>query len=124
VSPGFATPAATVVDVADQLLATGTAHHAYIGIQPATLTPDIAQKLGVKRTSGVVVPAIAKPSPASDAGIQPGVIIAVSGNDTPTAESFVAAIHGAKPGDHLKLTVVRGNQTIDITVTVADRPAT
>jgi S1-C subfamily serine protease len=59
------------------------------------------------------------------AGIQPGdVIIAVNGNDTPTAESFLAAIHGAKPGDHLKLTVVRGDQTTDITVPVADRPAT
>ncbi len=42
VALGFATPAATVVDVADQLLATGTAEHAYVGIQPATLTPQIA----------------------------------------------------------------------------------
>lgn len=34
VALGFAIPAATVVEVADQLLATGIARHAYIGIQP------------------------------------------------------------------------------------------
>jgi len=47
----IAIPAAIVVDVADQLLATGTAHHAYIGIRPATLTPEIARLLGINRTT-------------------------------------------------------------------------
>ena len=32
----------TVVDVADQLLRNGKAEHAFLGIQPATLTPEIA----------------------------------------------------------------------------------
>jgi serine protease DegQ len=125
VALGFATPAATVVDVADQLLATGSAHHAYIGIQPRTLTPQLAQSLGVNRSSGVVVLAVGKPSPAADAGIRPGdLITALNGHDTPTAEDFLAALHNAKPGDHVRLTVLRGNQTLQISVTVADRPAT
>ena len=122
---GFATPAATVVDVADQLLATGTAHHAYIGIQPRTLTPQLAHSLGVNRSNGVVVLAVGKPSPAADAGIRPGdLITALNGHDTPTAEDFIAALHNAKPGDHVQLTVLRGNQTLQISVAVADRPAT
>jgi S1-C subfamily serine protease len=125
VALGFATPAATVADVADQLLATGSAHHAYIGIQPRTLTPQLAHSLGVNRTNGVVVLAVAKPSPAADAGIRPGdLITALNGHDTPTAEDFIAALHNAKPGDHVQLTVLRGNQTLQISVTVADRPAT
>jgi S1-C subfamily serine protease len=125
VALGFATPAATVVDVADQLLATGSAHHAYIGIQPRTLTPQLAQSLGVNHNSGVVVLAVGKPSPAADAGIRPGdLITALNGHDTPTAEDFIAALHNAKPGDHVQLTVLRGNQTLQISVTVADRPAT
>jgi S1-C subfamily serine protease len=33
-------------------------------------------------------------------------------------------LHNAKPGDHVQLTVLRGNQTLQISVTVADRPAT
>ena len=123
VALGFATPAATVADVADQLLATGSAHHAYIGIQP--LTPQLAHSLGVNRSNGVVVLAVGKPSPAADAGIRPGdLITALNGHDTPTAEDFIAALHNAKPGDHVQLTVLRGNQTLQISVTVADRPAT
>jgi S1-C subfamily serine protease len=124
VSLGFATPAATVVDVADQLLASGTAHHAYIGIQPATLTPEIAQLLGINRTDGVVVLDVVKPGPAADAGIQPGdIIVAFNGKDTPTAEIFVAALNATKPGDRVELTLQRGDATLKITVTVADRPA-
>lgn len=125
VALGFATAGATVVDVADQLLATGTAHHAYIGIQPRTLTPQIAQQLGVNRTSGVVVLAVGKPGPAADAGIKPGdVITAINGRDTPTAESLIAALLVTKPGDKIQLTVQRGGATQQISVTVADRPST
>src|SRR4051794_25850468 len=85
VALGFAIPAATVVDVADQLLATGTARHAYIGIQPATLTPEIARLLGTDATSGVVVMQVETPSPAAEAGIQPGdIITAFNGKETAT----------------------------------------
>ena len=125
VALGFATAAATVVDVADQLLATGTAHHAYIGILPRTLTPQIAQQLGVNRTNGVVVLAVGTPGPAADAGIKPGdVITAFNGRDTPTAESFISALQATKPGDKIQLTVQRGGATQQISVTVADRPST
>lgn len=125
VALGFATPAATVVDIADQLLATGTARHAYIGIQPATLTPQMAKLLGVNLSSGVVVQNVVKPGPAADAGIQPGdIVVALDGKDTPTAEDLIAALNAHKPGDRVQLTVMRGNAKQDMSVTVADRPAT
>jgi serine protease DegQ len=125
VALGFAIPAATVVDVADQLLATGTARHAYIGIQPATLTPEIARLLGIDRTSGVVVMQVATPSPAADAGIQPGdIVIAFNGKETATAEELIAALRSTKPGDRVQLTVLRGAKTQEITVVVAERAAT
>ncbi|MCW2553508.1 MAG: serine protease [Mycobacterium sp.] len=124
VSLGFATPAAAAVRLADELLATGTAHHSYIGIQPATLTPEIARLLGISRTDGVIVLDVVKPGPAADAGIQPGdVITAINGKNTPSAEEFIAALNNTKPGDRVELTVQRGNATQKIEVVVADRPA-
>ncbi|WP_231988478.1 S1C family serine protease [Mycobacterium sp. 1274761.0] len=124
VSMGFAIPAGTVVKVADELLASGHASHAYIGLQPATLTPQIAQSLGVSRTSGVLVLQVVRPSPATDAGIQPGdVIVALNGQQTPTAEKFIALLSAANPNDRTELTVVRGDTTQKVTVTVTDRPA-
>jgi len=125
VAVGFAIPAATVVDVADQLLATGTVRHAYIGIQPATLTREIARLLGINRTSGVVVMQVATPSPATEAGIQPGDIIAAfNGQETATAEELIAALRNTKPGDRAQLTVLRGAKTQQITVIVAERAST
>jgi serine protease DegQ len=124
VALGFATPAATVTNIADQLIATGVAHHAYIGIQPATLTPEMAKLLGVNQTSGVVVQDVVKPGPAADAGLQPGdIIVAVDGKNVATAEDLIADIEQHKPGDRVQLTVLRGNAKQDVTVVVADRPA-
>jgi serine protease DegQ len=123
VALGFATPAATVVGIADQLLATGTAQHAYVGIQPATLTPQIAQQLGLKQSTGVVVLQVQPSSPAASAGLQPGdVITAFNGQNTSSAEDFVGKLRTVKPGDQITLTVARGVGTQQITVTVADRP--
>lgn len=122
VSLGFAIPAATVVDVADQLLATGTARHSFIGIQPATLTPEIARTLGIERTSGVVAMQVLTPSPAAEAGVRPGdIIVALNGEDTATAEELVAELRSTKPGDRVQLSVLRGATTEDIAVTVAER---
>ncbi|MGX1159718.1 serine protease DegQ [Pseudarthrobacter sp. SLBN-100] len=47
VSLGFAIPAATAVQVAEELLADGTAEHAYLGLTPGELTPQIADQLGI-----------------------------------------------------------------------------
>ena len=124
-SPRFRHPGRDRVEVADQLLATGIARHAYIGIQPATLTPEIARLLGINRTSGVVAMQVATPSPAAEAGIQPGdIVITSNGQETATAEELIAALRGTKPGDRVQLTVLRGAKTQQITVTVAERAAT
>ncbi len=125
VALGFAIPAATVVDVADQLLATGTARNAYIGIQPATLTPEMARLLGINRTNGVVAMQVATPGPAAAAGIQPGdIVIAFNGQEIATAEELIAALRSTKPGDRVQLTLLREAKTEEITVIVADRAST
>ena len=124
VALGFAIPAATVVDVADQLLATGTARHAYIGIQPATLTPEIARLLGINRTSGVVVMQVATPSPAAQAGIQPGdIITAIGQTKIDTEHPLDAVLAQNAPGDTIQLSILRGGQPTDVSVTLAIRPS-
>jgi len=125
VALGFAIPAATVVDVADQLLASGTVRHAYIGIQPATLTPEIARLLGIDRTSGVVAMQVSTGSPAEQAGLKPGdILIAFNGREIATAEELIAALRGTKPGDRVHVTALRGVKTREIAVTVAERAPT
>ena len=62
VSVGFAIPAATATRVADELLEHGRVRHAYLGLQPAQLTSEIARELHVT-VGGVLVYALAPDGP-------------------------------------------------------------
>ena len=123
VSIGFATPAATVVNVVQQLLRQGRAQHAFMGIQPGELTPEIAQQLGVSQTEGVAVLDVVEGGPAAKAGLRPGdVITAVDGKQVASVEDFLAVLRPHKPGDTVTVTFLRGDASQSTDVTLADRP--
>ena len=125
VSIGFAIPGATVVDIVNQLLKNGRARHAFLGIQPGDLTPEVAQQLGVDTQSGVVVLDVVSGGPAAKAGLQPGdVITAINGKPVDSAEAFLAALRPLTPGQTVTVTYLRGTAKHDAKVQLAERPAT
>jgi len=124
VSLGFAIPAATAVDVAEELLKNGTAKHAYLGLTPGELTAQIADQLGIQAGSGVVVLAADSDGPAGRAGIRPGdVLQSMEGVELTTPEKLLAELRKRNPGDTVGFKVKRGDQTLDIKVDLTDRPA-
>ncbi|TQJ33748.1 S1C family serine protease [Arthrobacter sp. SLBN-122] len=124
VSLGFAIPAATAVDVAEELLANGTAKHAYLGLTPGELTAQIADQLGIQEGAGVVVLAADSDGPAGRAGIRPGdVLQSMEGVELTTPEKLVAELRKRNPGDTVGFKVKRGDQSLDIKVDLTDRPA-
>lgn len=123
VSIGFAIPSATVVDVADQILRTGEARHAFFGAQVAPVTPYVAEQLGLEQASGVLVRTVVEGSGAARAGIRPGdVIVAVGGRRITTVSGFLAALRRNDPGDTVTVTIVRGGERMQVDVTLTDRP--
>jgi S1-C subfamily serine protease len=124
VSLGFAIPSATVVSVVDQLLRGGRVQHAYLGIEPTTLTPDVAQQLGVDHTGGVVIQATAPRGPAAAGGLRPGdIIVSLGGTPTPTTSELYQALRQHKPGDEVDVRIVRDGAEQTVTVTLGDRPS-
>jgi serine protease Do len=122
VSIGFAIPAATVVESADELLADGTASHPYLGVSLRPLTPAIRRQLDVQADSGVVVLGADENGPAMDAGVQGGdVITSVAGEDISAVEDILSALRGIEPGQEVDLTISRGGESQQLTVTVASR---
>jgi S1-C subfamily serine protease len=123
VAVGFAIPAATATRVADQLLQHGRARHAYLGLQPGELTPQIAAQLHVS-SDGVVVYAVTSNGPAAKAGLRPGdVLTAVAGHKVTSVEELFAALARHEPGERTTVSYVRGGESHTTQVHVADRPS-
>lgn len=121
---GFAIPAATVHNVADQLLSTGTVQHAELGVAGMDVDPDIARLYALPVDAGAVVAEVRPGSPADEAGLQQGDIV-VAIDDTPvrTMADLAGHIQQRRPGDRVTLTVVRAGDHLDIEVVLAERSA-
>ncbi|MFJ6268500.1 S1C family serine protease [Pseudarthrobacter oxydans] len=123
VALGFAIPAATAVEVAEELLADGTAEHAYLGLTPGELTPQIAGQLGIDARTGVVVLAVDDDGPAARAGIRPGdVLESLEGVDLTAPEKLLAELRNRNPGDTVGFKVKRQDQSLDLKADLVARP--
>ncbi|MBW3603101.1 MAG: trypsin-like peptidase domain-containing protein [Actinobacteria bacterium] len=123
VSIGFAIPAPTVTDVVRQLLAAGDVEHAYLGIQGATLTPEIADRFDLDADTGVVVLAVEDGSPAAAAGLRPGdVLVALGERPLEQIEDLFGALRGRRPGERVALSLIRDGARQRTPVTLSDRP--
>ena len=80
----FAIPADTVKSVIAQLRDKGSVTRGWIGVQIQSVTPDIADSMGLKQATGALVSEPQKDSPAAKAGIASGdVITSVNGKAGP-----------------------------------------
>ena len=123
VAIGFAIPSPTVVDVVTQLLEEGEVSHAFLGIRPAPLSPQLAQQAGLDTEEGVAVLSVVEGSGAEDAGVEPGdVIVSADGEPLRSVEDLFETLRGRNPGDQLELEIVRGGEQQTIVVELTGRP--
>ncbi len=116
---GFAIPSNEAKSIADQLISSGKAEHAYIGVSAS----DTTVTDGSSKRQAALVQAVTAGTPAAAAGLQAkDAVIAIDGESIQSSESLVAAIHEHKVGDTVTITVVRGSQQQDLKVTLAARP--
>lgn len=120
---GFAVAVNTAKMIADQLVTSGHAIHPYLGITYLVLNPAIAMQIGAPVHEGVVVRQVTAGSPADQAGLQALDILTQADGTALQGESALAeAINQHQPGDTLALTVLRGGQTLTVSVTLAEHP--
>jgi serine protease Do len=120
---GFAIPINTAKAIFDQLKNYRKVVRGYIGVQVLPLTKEIAKELGLASTDGALVRALVEGGPAAQGGVQANDIITAI-NDTPVkGYGDLIDIVGKTPvGSALKLTVLRAGATMNLYVTVAQRP--
>ncbi|TRW43316.1 S1C family serine protease [Georgenia yuyongxinii] len=115
---GFAIPSNLVKQVAEQLIATGVAQHAYLGV---TMQDGLATADGATR-AGAQVQAVQPNTPAQAAGLQAGdVIVGIDKEPVDGALSLTGFVRQYASGDQVTLTVVRDGKTVDVSATLATR---
>jgi S1-C subfamily serine protease len=135
---GFAIPSDTARTVAEQLIKTGHAEHAWLGVEADTIDPSIAHVVRGIPAHGVAIARVVKGSPAAKAGLEAAArhitvngvsvptggdaIIAVGGKGVDTSQQLADAVAAHQPGDRLQLTVFRSGQRRTVTVTLGNVP--
>jgi S1-C subfamily serine protease len=138
VGVGFAIPSATARSVSEQLIATGHAEHAWLGVEVATIDPSVARIVRGLPAHGVLVVKVVKGSPAAKAGLKAATQqVTVNGTSTFVGGDAIVAAEGKsvsstaqlgdivalqKPGDALKLKVVRSGKARTVVVTLGNAP--
>jgi len=119
----FAIPADTVKTVVAQLKDKGSVTRGWIGVQIQPVTPEIADSLGLKKSTGALVAEPQKDGPAVKAGIQAGdVITAVDEKPVHDARDLARKIGGLAPGTTVKLGLIRGGAEKTVSLTLGELP--
>ena len=118
---GFAIPVNTAQAVAQQIIEKGYFARPYLGISFQPINPDVASIYNLPAQWGVYITRVAENSPATQAGLQEGDIITKIGEVAlDETHSYVNTIFGFQPGDQITLDVVRGNETMQVNVTLGE----
>ncbi len=115
----FAIPINVAMKVKDEIIATGHAEHARLGVMVQDLNQNLAESFGLSKPDGALVAQVDPKSAAAAAGLKAGdVITKLNGVDLTEAGSLSSRIGMANPGDKVKLTVWRDHAEHEIDVTL------
>jgi len=115
----FAIPINVALKVKDQIVATGKVSHARLGVSVQEVNQALAESFGMKRDEGALVASVQSGSAAERAGVEPGdVITKYEGKPIVAAGELSAAVGQAKPGDKVKLEILRKGDLREVTATL------
>jgi serine protease Do len=121
---GFAVPADLAAEVARQLRSGAPIVRGYIGAGVETLTPELAREGDFGTDRGVVVGELSPGGPAERSGLQQGdVVVAIGGERVVTALQLTRKVAETKPGEVIRLDVVRRGRRRSVMVRSGTRPA-
>ena len=124
---GFAVPINLAAGVMQSLITTGTVARGYMGVVTQTITPELADQLGLgKDAKGAVVAEVSPGGPADKAGVRnTDVILAIDGKPVSSTEELRLLTAEMAPGAQVTLRIARDGKTLSIAVTLgklAEKP--
>jgi S1-C subfamily serine protease len=141
---GFAVPVDTVRRITGDLISLGYVRRPYLGVESGRQTiafqelPGLARALKINTNGGLMVVSVTPNSPAERAGIRGAsnavrignyripvggdVIVEFQGKTVDNALELASEIDRYKPGERVRVTVLRDNQRQEIEVALSEAP--
>ena len=135
---GFAIPINTVRNIAAQIIATGKAQHAFLGLSAAPVTAQLAKLFNLPTRTGLLIQDVQAGSGADKAGLKAGttqvvvqgvtyqvggdIIVSIDGKQARSYLQLRDAISAKKPGEKLRLVVYHQGSKKTVTATLGERP--
>ena len=114
---GFATPAATVIPVIDQLEKFGETRRGWLGVRIQNVDDTIAESLNLGQLRGALVAGTDEKGPAKAAGLKTGdVIVKFDGIDIKESRDLPKIVASEPVGKEVEIVVVRGGKQITKTI--------
>jgi serine protease Do len=120
---GFSIAINAAKPIIDELRQGTTRSRPFLGVKMFTVTPSIAQELGLKTESGALVADVTAGSGAEVSGLRNGdVITSIDGKEVKAAEDVTSAVNSHQPGEEIKVAYRRGEESGEATVKLGERP--
>jgi len=136
---GFAVPSDTVKREVDDLIATGSYAHPWLGVSARDVNIVIADAISLEKPQGVLVVDVTEGSPADQVGLRGGdQNVTLDGQVIPIGGDVITGIDGlpmrrmadlvvymernTSPGSSVVFEIIRDGQELSLTVTLGERP--
>jgi serine protease Do len=117
----FAIPIELATQIKDQIVATGHASHARLGVAIQEVNQTLADSFHLPRPAGALVSSVEADGPADKAGLKSGdVILKVNSREIVAASDLPAMIGATAPGDKVDIDVWRQGKLQNFSARLAD----
>ena len=116
-------PASLAWAAATQVSADGGTKQGFLGVSSMAVPIPERQRAGRSQAFGLLISQVSPQSPADAAGLMVGdVLVAFGGQPIEEADELVTRLRGSGVGKAVPITVLRGASTVDVSVTIGERP--
>jgi len=119
----FAIPINVVLDIVDQLKASGHVTRGWLGVYIQEVTRQLAESFGMDQPRGALVAQVMEDSPAGKAGIKVGdIILKFNGQKIVRSADLPPMVGRTQVGQKAKVEVLRGGKPMTLLVTIGQLP--
>ncbi|MFV3074201.1 DegQ family serine endoprotease [Niveispirillum fermenti] len=120
---GFAIPSGMARTVIEELRKNGKVRRGWLGVQIQSVTPEIAESMGLAHHKGALVGTVTDGSPAAEAGLRPGdVILTFNGKEVLNNRTLPRMVAGTPVGTKVSVGISRKGEALTVPITLAEFP--